>query len=199
MGDVRVLKSKKKRFSRKDEIIRQASTMFKERGYSGASVRDLAQLAGIEAPSLYSHFKSKEDILKFICGEMANKFMKGMDKAEKMETPTEKIQAAIHSHIRTITKNLDASAVMWHEWKHLRGKGLDDFKEKKKNYEIRFQEILKHGIETGEFGKFDPVILSNLIFSSLNGLSFWYHGNIGTKRIIKCIQNLLFHGIKNQK
>ena len=52
-------KAKKKVFSRKDEIIRQATIMFKEKGYSGASVRDLAQLAGIRVETLNRIEKSR--------------------------------------------------------------------------------------------------------------------------------------------
>ncbi len=195
---VKKSKAKKKGFSRKDEIIRQATIMFKEKGYSGASVRDLAQLAGIEAPSLYSHFKSKEDILQRICDDMAQKFMKGLAKSEKQETATEKLKTALKLHIRTITENTDASAVMWNEWKHLQGGGLLDFKIQIKNYEDRFQKILKEGMDNGEFVYYDPIILSKLIFSSLNGLSFWYHGNSNNEGIYKNLQKLLFHGIKNQ-
>lgn len=191
-------KRKKKRFSRKDEIIRQATIMFKDRGYSGASVRDLAQLSGIEAPSLYSHFKSKEDILQRICDEMAKKFMKGLAKSEKKESATEKLKTALKLHIRTITKNTDASAVMWNEWKHLKGQGMTEFKQKIRNYEKRFQYILQEGMDNGEFVYYDPVILSKLIFSSLNGLSFWYQGNKKNIGINKNLQKLLFQGIKNQ-
>ncbi|GHU83423.1 hypothetical protein AGMMS50284_6950 [Clostridia bacterium] len=40
--------------------------MFFESGYRGVSVRDLAKVVGIKASSVYSHYESKEDILKSI-------------------------------------------------------------------------------------------------------------------------------------
>ncbi len=187
-------KLKKSSFSRKEEIKRQATIMFKNRGYSGASVRDLAQQAGIEAPSIYSHFKSKEDILRKICLEMAQKFMKGLKKAEQHSCNKEKLKSAIASHIKIITKNLDASAVMWNEWKHLKGTGMVEFKELKQIYEDRFHNILEMGMESGDFHKNDPKILSNLIFSALNGISFWYHGGSRSK-IIDNMNIVLFNGI----
>ncbi len=194
MVELDSIKLKKSGFSRKDEIKRQATIMFKNKGYSGASVRDLAQHSGIEAPSIYSHFKSKEDILKKICLEMAGKFMKGLSKAEHHNSNKQMLQAAIASHIKVISKNLDASAVMWNEWKHLKGSGMEEFKELKKSYESRFQDILRNGMKSGEFHEGDPTILSNFIFSALNGLSFWYHGGHRSK-IIDNINQLLFNGI----
>ena len=53
--------------SRKEQVIRKAAELFKDKGYAAASMRDLAQLLGIEAASLYSHIKSKEEILRSLC------------------------------------------------------------------------------------------------------------------------------------
>lgn len=47
----------------KEKILDAALTLFAERGYDGTSVEQIARLVGIKAPSLYKHFKGKEDIL----------------------------------------------------------------------------------------------------------------------------------------
>lgn len=49
--------------STKERILEATLTLFAERGYDGTSVEQIANLVGIKAPSLYKHFKSKEDIL----------------------------------------------------------------------------------------------------------------------------------------
>ena len=47
----------------RDRILNDALTLFAENGYDGTSVEEIAEKVGIKAPSLYNHFKGKEDIL----------------------------------------------------------------------------------------------------------------------------------------
>lgn len=53
----------------KDRILDSALTLFSEKGYDGVGVDLIAENAGIKGPSLYKHFKGKEDIL----GELIEK------------------------------------------------------------------------------------------------------------------------------
>ncbi|MBQ6218084.1 MAG: helix-turn-helix transcriptional regulator, partial [Erysipelotrichaceae bacterium] len=50
----------------KEKILNEALSLFAEKGYDGTSVEQIAALVGIKAPSLYKHFKGKEDILNSI-------------------------------------------------------------------------------------------------------------------------------------
>ena len=49
--------------STKERILDAALTLFAENGYDGTSVEQIARIVGIKAPSLYKHYKGKEDIL----------------------------------------------------------------------------------------------------------------------------------------
>ena len=46
----------------KQKILNEALTLFSEKGYSAVYVGDIAAAVGIKAPSLYKHFKSKQEI-----------------------------------------------------------------------------------------------------------------------------------------
>ena len=50
----------------RDRILEEALRLFSEKGYDGTSVESIAEAVGIKAPSLYKHFKGKEDILNSI-------------------------------------------------------------------------------------------------------------------------------------
>lgn len=45
-------------------------TLFSVRGYERVTVAEIAEAVGIKAPSLYNHFKSKQDIFNAILDEM---------------------------------------------------------------------------------------------------------------------------------
>jgi AcrR family transcriptional regulator len=47
----------------KERILNEALSLFAENGYDGTSMEQIATKVGIKAPSLYKHFKGKEDIL----------------------------------------------------------------------------------------------------------------------------------------
>lgn len=46
----------------KEKILNESLVLFSEKGYSAVSVADIAQAVGIKAPSLYKHFKGKQEI-----------------------------------------------------------------------------------------------------------------------------------------
>src|SRR4030088_3089120 len=55
------------RFDRRlAEILAHATDVFCEKGYEGASMRDLSRAAGMSLAGLYHYFDSKEDLLYLI-------------------------------------------------------------------------------------------------------------------------------------
>ena len=49
--------------STKQKILDEALTLFAEKGYDGTGVDLIAERVGIKGPSLYKHYKGKEEIL----------------------------------------------------------------------------------------------------------------------------------------
>ena len=49
--------------STKQRILDEALTLFAEKGYDGTGVDLIAERVGIKGPSLYKHYKGKEEIL----------------------------------------------------------------------------------------------------------------------------------------
>ncbi|GHE64776.1 MULTISPECIES: TetR/AcrR family transcriptional regulator [Roseivirga] len=185
--------------SRKQQIEEKATKLFREKGYAATSMRDLAQVLGIEAASLYSHIKSKEEILQKICFRMADQFFAAWKEVEKEQGSfSAKMEKAAIAHVKVITKDTDASAVFFHEWRHLSEPHLSEFLMMREDYEGRFKTIIRNGIENGEFEKVDEKFMMLTILSSLNWTYNWYKptGSLRPEEIGKQLANLILNGLK---
>ncbi len=60
----------------KNRILLEALTLFADKGYEAVSVAQIATAVGIKAPSLYKHYKSKQEIFDAIITEMAGRYEK---------------------------------------------------------------------------------------------------------------------------
>lgn len=58
----------------KQKIIENALILFSEKGYEAVTVANIAEAVGIKAPSLYKHFKSKQDIFESILVELQSRY-----------------------------------------------------------------------------------------------------------------------------
>lgn len=58
----------------KERILDEALSLFAEKGYGNVYVGHIAEAVGIKAPSLYKHYKSKQDIFNAILDEMKNRY-----------------------------------------------------------------------------------------------------------------------------
>jgi len=187
--------------SRKEQVIRKAAELFKDKGYAAASMRDLAQLLGIEAASLYSHIKSKEEILRSLCFDMAAEFRKSLEEVEKQGglTASEKLRKGIIGHIQVMAKDLTASAVFMNEHRHLSQPYLRDFLLLRINYINRFKSIIEEGMRTSEFkDSIDKKLAVMTLFSSLNWMPMWYDPDsaIDSSQLGYQLADMLVNGLK---
>ena len=58
----------------KQRILREALRLFSQKGYDAVSVEQIVDAVGIKAPSLYKHYKSKQDIFNAIFEETAKRY-----------------------------------------------------------------------------------------------------------------------------
>ncbi|WKZ60568.1 MAG: TetR/AcrR family transcriptional regulator [Cyclobacteriaceae bacterium] len=188
--------------SRKEQVIRMAAELFKEKGYSASSMRDLAQKLGIEAASLYSHIKSKEEILRTLCFDMAAEFRSSLSEVEKQNvSASEKLRLGIIGHVKVMAKDLTASAVFMNEHRHLSQPYLRDFLLLRINYINRFKTFIEQGVATGDFKKdIDTKLAVMTLFSSLNWMPAWFSpdSTIEPEKLGQQLSDMLIDGLKQK-
>jgi len=100
-----------KQETRKDEIIYTAAKLFKEKGYSAVTMRDIAKAMGIKAASLYNHINSKQEILANIIISLAKEFTKGMDIIMNSNNNSiDNLKNIVNLHVKITTNN----TLEWH-------------------------------------------------------------------------------------
>ena len=78
------------------EVLDAAATIFAEKGYAGASTRDIAERLGIRQASLYYYFPSKEAALAAICEIGVKDFIANLESIIAQPLPVAaKLRAAI--------------------------------------------------------------------------------------------------------
>ncbi|MGB3180136.1 MAG: TetR/AcrR family transcriptional regulator [Cyclobacteriaceae bacterium] len=190
---------KTQKMSRKEQIIKKATLLFRKKGYTAASMRDLANELNIEAASLYSHIRSKEQILDKICFRMVDAFVEGLNEVEEAASAADtKLRRAIIAHILVITRDTDASAVFFNEWRHLGSERLQEFLLQREAYEERFRDIMREGIRAGVFKEVDARFATLTLLSSLNWTYNWYRkdGKMSPEEIGNQLADLLINGLK---
>lgn len=70
-----------KELSTKEKILYAALELFSEKGYDGVGVDLIAQQVGIKGPSLYRHYKGKEDILNSLLDMINERYEAGFGSA----------------------------------------------------------------------------------------------------------------------
>ena len=184
--------------TRQDKIIKTASALFSERGYSAVSMRDLAEAIGIKAASIYNHVSSKQEILSLIIIRTAEEFTEGMKViAASKNSALEKMKSIIEMHTRITLNNTHALATLNQDWIHLVEPDLSYFKDMRKGYEQNIRKIIKKGVKNKEFKKLDIEAMLFATLSTLRSLYLWYPetNKKQEKKLIEQLQRLLIEGI----
>jgi AcrR family transcriptional regulator len=166
--------------TRRQAIEDVASDLFRERGYAGTSIRDIARALSVQGASLYAHVDSKEDVLWAIVDRAASRFEAAADAAERDAAtrrpgdPAEAVAALVRGHIQVLTADVDEASVFVHEWRALGEMRRAAILARRDAYEARFRRPIEEGIAIGAFTMTDPAIASTTLLTALNGVATWY-------------------------
>jgi AcrR family transcriptional regulator len=162
--------------TRRREIEDVASTLFREHGYAGTSVREIARALDIRGASLYAHVASKQDVLWSIVDRTASRFEAAADAAtlEAAGAPADRLRALVRAHVGVVTDDLERASVFVREWRALSADRRADIGRRRDAYERRFRTVLAEGVALGDFAPVDPTVAAAFILTALNGLVAWY-------------------------
>jgi AcrR family transcriptional regulator len=187
--------------SRKESIVKEAARLFRVMGYTATSMRDLASAVGMEAASLYNHISSKQELLKVICMEVAEKHSKGLSEADvNGSSYVQKIELLIRNHIRVNTQLPERAAVAHDQWRHLDEVTRKKFLDKRNAYEKTLKDWIEKAIQAGEMENHHTEIVLFSLLSSLQWLHHWFRQErfIEPAAIEEEMLNMIFNGLKKR-
>lgn len=186
-----------KQENRKEEIVRKAAYLFKNKGYSAVTMRDIANEMGIKAASLYNHISSKQEILTKVIMTIADDFTKGMAEITHSDfSNVKKLEEVIALHIKITMDNPNGMACLNADWMHLEEE-LEPYLKLRSDYEESFREILNEGALKQEIKDVNIEVMLFSILSTLRSLYLWIpkKGDVNPRELASDLSKVLLKGI----
>jgi TetR/AcrR family transcriptional regulator, cholesterol catabolism regulator len=159
--------------SRRDEIVAIARGIFSSKGYRNTSMRDIADACGLLAGSLYSHFKSKSEILQLIIDPFYDELIPAQEAAAAtVGTGAERTEEMLRGTFRVLASRSEEMTIIHYDWQDLLD--VEEFAgiRERSNYALElWHQVIVAGIEDGTLRpEIDPELTVRVITSSLHGI-----------------------------
>ncbi len=171
--------SSRSRFDRRlSEILRHATEVFYEKGYEGASMRDLSRVSGMSLAGLYHYSESKEKLLYLIQRHTFTTIMERLrERLDGLSRPQDRIRAFILNHLEYFLANQKAMTVLSHEDDVLQGEFGDEVAALKREY-YRICVGLLEEFKCEQRLEFSSRIAVLSLFGTMNWIYTWHNPRV---------------------
>ena len=167
-----------KRFRvKRDRMLRAAERCFNLKGYSGTSLKDVADLLGLTDAALYYYVRNKQELV-YLCyvraadvGREAMHRAKG-DGRDGLDT----VRRYLRYHIEYMVGAEGPVAIM-SEIPSLKPEHRQEVLELSRKHSTAFEALLERGIADGSIVPCNVRMTGNAIMGSLNWIPKWFHGD----------------------
>jgi TetR/AcrR family transcriptional regulator, cholesterol catabolism regulator len=156
-------------------LLDLAKDLFARRGYIGASLRDLAEMAGVTAAAVYYHYTKKEDLLREIIFEGLEQLSHSVVGAlAGAGTPEERFEALVRAHLGYNVQYPRESRIIIEESRFLNEVDFAAAREKQMAILNAYRACIRQLIASGKLGPIDPSLVAFGIISVIGGWYRWY-------------------------
>jgi TetR/AcrR family transcriptional regulator, cholesterol catabolism regulator len=167
------------RFDRRlGKILAHATRVFYEKGYEGASMRDLARASGVSLSGLYYYFESKEKLLYLIQKHTFSTIVEQLrQRLDGVSDPEQRIRVFILNHLEYFLANREAMKVLSHEAEVLKnGFGAEIAAIKREYYRICVG--LLDDFKVAKRIEFSSRMAVLSLFGMMNWIYTWYNPRV---------------------
>lgn len=160
----------------RDTILDAAQKVFAEKGYDGASIRDIAARAGVSLSALYYYFPSKQETLAAMLTASYDRFVRDTATvvSEAGDDAGRQFDALIRYLIRYRIEDQSSSKVMLTESPRLAREEYPLLRAKQVESNEVFRDVVLRGVEQGVLETEHPAEAVRAVVSMCNALATWY-------------------------
>ncbi|MBS2771372.1 MULTISPECIES: TetR/AcrR family transcriptional regulator [Anoxybacillus] len=137
---------------RRNEMIKGAISLFKQKGFHRTTTREIAKASGFSIGTLYEYIRQKEDVLYLVCDRIYDEVRERMEKDIDTHHGTiESFKLAIAHYFRVVNELQDEVLVMYQEAKSLTKDSLPYVLNKELQMVGMFENILQACVQNGVF------------------------------------------------
>ena len=184
----------------RERILDAAAACFRERGFAATRLSDIADRAGLQAPSLYYHFASKEELIEVVLAlgvTRTHDHVRARVEAVPADDQLGRLRAAIEGHVEMVLETGNYSAANL----RLYGQMPDDIRRRLQKVQRRvgryWNELLVAARDAGAIrSDLDLSAARMLILGALNWIVEWYRPNgLSPERLADLATTVVLDGI----
>jgi AcrR family transcriptional regulator len=170
----------------REQILRTAADLFRERGYRATTLDDIAARLAMSKASLYTYFHAKEEMLAAISRRTIETFTRELALVLRSDlAPEDKLRRVVRDHVRFVIANRSFLTVFFGEEANLPGRLARALAAQKDRYDKGVEAIVAEGVRRGVFRDVPPRLVVFGLLGMLNWVHKWYNprGRWGAEEI----------------
>lgn len=182
-------------------LIEAAGALFREKGYDGTTVRDIAAAAGMLPGSLHYRFPTKESLLVALMERGITTAIEAVSQAiSTSQDPRHRIEAAIAAHLKLLLRDDDAVYVLLYEHHALLGATREEMARLRGRYDALWDGLLYSALGAGLIRSADLKLARLFILGAVNWSAQWYSpaGLYTSDQVAKQFADMFFNGLSSR-
>jgi AcrR family transcriptional regulator len=182
-----------------ERVLTTAAVLFREKGYAQTTTRELARHVGIAGPSLYHHFKTKEDILFSLCVESLRRLAESVTAIEPSDDAVRQLREMITAHVVTVLRDKNMHATMLVEMRALSPERQQQVIEGRDAYERVITRVIEQGQRDGVLrSDVSARQMTLALLNMLNWTIFWFQddGRLTLNQLAEVFADLYVDGAR---
>jgi AcrR family transcriptional regulator len=165
--------------NRRGELVRAAAQLFREKGFDGTTIRDIARAVGMQSGSPFYHFANKHELLMAV---MEEGLRQGLERAHEVIAdealpPAQRFERLVRTHYGILhDSGSDFVPVMLYDWRSLPAPYRRRIVALKNRYDTIWQRTLDELHASGRL-RADPKLARLMILGAINFSATWYRAD----------------------